>query len=139
MEEKKIRFTINSSRENVPLVGMSVNRICRSLDLDDMECGNIELAVVEVLNNIIKHAYKNEGGKNIDIDLAVNETGIEITIRDSGNGVPPGKLEEVRKSPEKVASLNEGGRGLYILHSLMDRVDIEQSGTTNIWKLVKHF
>jgi anti-sigma regulatory factor (Ser/Thr protein kinase) len=139
MEKRTIQFSIESKKSNVPLVGVSIHTICGLLELPDIECSNVELGVVEVLSNIIKYAYNNEKGNIITVEVSIDDSRIEISVSDSGVGIPEEKIKKVQDNPDSMPTLDEGGRGLYIINTIMDSVEIEHHENRNIWKLVKNF
>jgi anti-anti-sigma factor len=80
----------------------------------------VHLAVVEAATNCIEHAYQQPGGW-MWLDVVLDGNGwLRVTVTDHGNWRPPSADPERR------------GRGLRLMHSLMDSVDVHWSdrGTT---------
>ena len=71
MDAKRIKFTIESKLENVPLIGMSVSKLCSLIHLSDIETYQIELCVVEAVTNSIKHAYGLETGRQVEVIFTI--------------------------------------------------------------------
>lgn len=120
MRTGALTFKIDSRLEHVALVGTAVRAICAAVPLDDDEAGNIELCVVEAVNNAIEHAY-GEPGYPVEIDVSLAVDTLDIAVRDRGRS-----MDWTRACAEADAyaadTLNEGGRGLFIVRALMDRV-----------------
>ena len=78
----------------------------------------IVLAISEALNNAIEHAYRGSGG-SIRLDLGVEGDLLRIDVADRGRWV------EATPSAER-------GRGLMLMRTLMDDVEIDRApdGTT---------
>jgi serine/threonine-protein kinase RsbW len=97
----------------------------------------IELALEEVLVNIIKHAYK-ECGIDGDIEITCNrdeEGSLIIEIADSGI---PFDIFSARE-PDIAADIDErqiGGLGIYFVKRLMDEVRYRREDDRNILTLV---
>ncbi|HTJ44577.1 MAG TPA: ATP-binding protein [Kofleriaceae bacterium] len=89
-------------------------------------------AFAEIFNNIAIHAYgRRDTGLPIDLALWIEPDGITIELRDQGSpfeiaDVPTPSLDE----------LHEGGMGIHIARSLLDRVEYEP-GPPNLWRLYK--
>lgn len=76
-----------------------------------------ELAVVEASNNAIKYVNSNGKGKEIEIEVALGAERMELRVRDNTPGF---------EWPERIElpdGLSESGRGLFLIRSLMDRVN----------------
>jgi serine/threonine-protein kinase RsbW len=93
----------------------------------------IQLAVHEVCLNIIKHAYTGQDGE-IELELVIDGARLEIVVRDSA---PPIFDLSSRPPPPNPFDLPEGGWGLHIVFSVMDRVEHRRMANGNEWLLVK--
>lgn len=97
----------------------------------------IELALEEVLVNIIKHAYKECGiDGTIEISCRIDDAGrLIIEIMDSGM---PFDIFSVRE-PDISADIEErqiGGLGIFFVKKLMDDVHYRRENDRNVLKLV---
>ncbi len=90
--------------------------------------GEIELAVGEAAGNACRHGHKPDGRSEIRVQCALDGTKVTITIADDGPGFDPGEVDP-SGLPDRFAS---GGRGLYLMRTVMDDVAWESSpeGTT---------
>ncbi|MBE9041124.1 ATP-binding protein [Oscillatoriales cyanobacterium LEGE 11467] len=78
-------------------------------------------ALAEGFTNAVRHAHKNlPSNVPIDIEVTQSPQSLEIRILDYG---PPFNLEEKLKTlPEEIDLEATGGRGLKIMHSIVDRL-----------------
>jgi serine phosphatase RsbU (regulator of sigma subunit)/anti-sigma regulatory factor (Ser/Thr protein kinase) len=76
-----------------------------------------ELAVVEASNNAIKYVTGEGKTEEIDVEVVLGAEQLEVKIRDNTAGFD---WPENVDLPEGDA---ESGRGLFLIHSLMDRVN----------------
>ena len=94
--------------------------------------GDIELAVTEACTNVLRHA---EGTENhYDVSVSVDGSDCDIRIVDSGTG-----FDHVGKGRAPALPGDEGGRGILLMRSLVDRVhfaSVPDQGT--IVHLQKH-
>ena len=141
---KGLSFTIDSDLGNVSLVAVAVNRICAQLGLDEMSAGQVELCIAEAATNAIRHAYHDEPGHTVAIALTASPNQLHIEVSDSGTPMPAEqehRLVHGTRGWEVPAtdrsSLPEGGRGLQIIHDLMDEVSYVRAGNLNRLMMTK--
>jgi serine/threonine-protein kinase RsbW len=109
-----------------PVVGW-VLRLLSDLDLAEGKEFEIEMALREALANAVLHGCKADPSKKIECSVTGDrEQGIQIVVRDPGNGFDPASIP----SPTDEANLeSEHGRGILLINKLMDEVKHEQNGT----------
>lgn len=99
----------------------------------DAIAARIRLAVHEVCLNIIMHAYTGQDGE-IKLELVVDGAQLKIIVRDFA----PSLFDlSSRQPPPNPFDLPEGGWGLHIVFSIMDRVEHRRMDDGNEWLLVK--
>lgn len=107
------------------MLGVAVGGLCRFWQYPEFETHQIELCVVEAVTNVVRHAYGEEPGHEVDVRMALGEK-LRFEIRDRGRTMPQDCLEASRQLPEIDAShlenLSEGGRGLFLLQAIMEDV-----------------
>jgi serine/threonine-protein kinase RsbW len=143
---KGLSFAIDSHLGNVSLVAVAVNRICVELGLDDLSAGQVELCIVEAATNAIRHAYHDEPGHTVGIALAAYTDQLNIEVSDSGTPMPVEQEQRLLHGTHAIqsqtsdrSSLPEGGRGLQIIHDLMDEVSYVRLGNINRLIMKKQF
>jgi serine/threonine-protein kinase RsbW len=138
-EPREIAFLIESRLQNVSFVGLSINRICRDLGFDEAEAHNVELSAVESLTNVIRHAYGLAPDRPVIARLTAHDDRIELRVMHQGAPVPEHKrgVPAPPEEPDDPMKLAEGGRGLFLIHTLMDRVEYETEGDAHVVLLTK--
>ena len=144
MIEQVVRVAIDSDIRNVCLIGAVVNRLSSMADFSNLEIFKIELAVVESVNNAIKHAYNNESGHDIEVIFILHRNRITLEICDTGKTLNIILLEKKSEplppfGPDDIENLPEGGMGLSIINQVMDGVTYETSNGRNKLILTKFF
>lgn len=91
------------------------------------------ISVSEIVNNAIAHGSGGDRSKPISVKIDIDQNEVTITIKDQGKGFNPDNL------PNPLAKenlLNQVGRGIFIVRSLMNSVDfnITDSGTEVVLK-----
>lgn len=144
MIEKRIRMIIDSNLEDVQLVSNVINRLCTLGPLTDEEVFQIELSVVESVNNVIKHAYNNERGHDVEIVFTLYANRVTFDVCDTGRSMDPKQMIRGDKSPldfdpTALNMLPEGGLGLAIIREVMDGAAYSRCQEKNILTLTKRF
>ena len=103
--------------------------------VDSMECAEgrefeVEVALLEALANAVRHGFRNDPSKSIEVCVACEiDQGILIIVRDPGTGFDPAEIPSPVQG-ENVFS--DHGRGIFLINELMDKVEY-RSGGTEIW------
>lgn len=109
----------------------------KGFGMADNDVADVAISVTELVNNAITHGNMNDPEKTVEVKIAGNSNQVEITIEDQGQGFNPGNIPDPL-SDENL--LKETGRGIFIVRSLMDKVEFEsaQNGGTRV-TVVKKF
>jgi serine/threonine-protein kinase RsbW len=86
----------------------------------------IETALREALANAVLHGCKSDATKQVHCEISWNEAGgIEILVRDPGEGFDPNSISDPLNHENLVA---DHGRGIYLIRHLMDEVNHSDGG-----------
>jgi len=118
-------------------IGKLVTNAGSNAGFDDIEIGDIQLALDEVCTNTIIHGLKNDLSKTFQMVLQCDPGLIEIQIHESGEPFDPLDLDDP-KLENIMEEQSAGGLGLYFLRELMDEADfrIGRDGIKT-WRIVK--
>jgi serine/threonine-protein kinase RsbW len=140
----RLTLVINSDLADVSLVAVAINKSCLYLGLDEVRAGEVELCIVEAVTNVIRHSYHGESGHAVSVAIATSVGRLHFYVLDNGTSMKSDAVEKlvhgvsVKESGQMTsATLSEGGRGLQIIHELMDEVAYTQDGRQNCLTLVK--
>ena len=131
-------FSINSEYKNVSSVCFIVKTFCEDNNVSEAYIREIELSLAEALNNIIKHAYKGDESKVIEVNVEIDENKVEITLTDFGGPRENLDKPKLEFDPNDIDSLPEGGMGLFIIEQLMDKNIYSTDEKQNTFKLIKN-
>jgi sigma-B regulation protein RsbU (phosphoserine phosphatase) len=137
-DEKKIMFneslTVRADYKEIREPCGRLRALLKQAKISEETANLCELALQELLTNLVDHAYKSDPNGQIIVRMAGNREQVFIQTEDTG--IPANvKLDEVHM-PDP-AELAEGGYGMAIIQSLMDEVKYFTSQGTNTWRLVK--
>jgi serine phosphatase RsbU (regulator of sigma subunit)/anti-sigma regulatory factor (Ser/Thr protein kinase) len=92
----------------------------------------VELAIVEASNNAIQYARTDAREQEIDVEVVLGKEHLEARVKDHTPGFD---LPEQQHLPDPHA---ESGRGLFLIHSLMDRVNYFRGRGQNCLVMSRH-
>ncbi len=131
------KITIPSNLEYLTDVDNFIESTLQSYGTDESTIADIAISVSELVNNAIEHGSKSGTAKEVTVEINRQNDKVQIRVRDRGNGFDPEQLDDPLADENL---LKEVGRGIFIVKSLMDSVDIQTSdkGTTiTITKAIK--
>jgi anti-sigma regulatory factor (Ser/Thr protein kinase) len=82
----RVRLQLSSRTENVPIVRQALAGLADAIGISAPDVNDIGTAVTEACNNASAHAYGGEEGP-LEVDLAVTDGTIVVTVRDRGVGL----------------------------------------------------
>ena len=128
---RAVTLRIDSRLDHVELLARAVRALCATAGVPVRTCAHVELAVVEAVNNVIRHAYVHEPGHVVEVVFTVEHGQFTIEVGDEGRPMPERPAPVLDFDPGDLAAVPEGGMGLYIIHSVMDRVEYHRRGARN--------
>ena len=127
-----LRFLLPSHPRYLSVVRAAVGELGSVYGLPAEECRGMILAVDEALANVIRHAYRGEFDREIEVTCQAFLDRLEFTLLDRGDPPDPARLE-----PHPLDDAALGGRGTHIIRSIMDEVSYEQVPGGNLLRLSK--
>jgi serine/threonine-protein kinase RsbW len=94
---------------------------CRELDLPPQKCSlNVPVALSEALSNAILRGNRNGKNKRVRLRAVIKDDSVVFEVTDEGKDFD---MEKARVEPTAENVTREEGRGLFLMHRLMDRVE----------------
>jgi len=122
--EPDVRLELFSQSRFLSGARALVGNIAQRLGFNEIECGQISLAVDEALCNIIKHGYQQRPDGRIWISIWAHHDDpaeIKVVIDDVAEQVD---LEAIKS--RDLADIRPGGLGVHIMREIMDKVHFEK-------------
>ncbi len=142
-EMNKVSLVFYSRLENVRFAALCSKQMAKQA-FNDEAIAEIELAIVEVVNNSIIHAYASSTEYKITVEIELNEECLIIQTYDTGIAMNPDSLEKDHADIQfevsvdsSIEELPEGGLGLKMIQHCMDEVSYQNLNNTNHWRLTK--
>jgi serine/threonine-protein kinase RsbW len=121
--EKTLTLTIPNEVERVPEARLFVRGFLMDIEATDDDVFEILVAVEEAATNALRHNPKAPGEGLIEIRCAYMPSEFIVQVSDDG----PGFAYDAKLSQQTPDPFAAGGRGLFLMGRLMDRVYVEPS------------
>jgi serine/threonine-protein kinase RsbW len=131
--KQSIQFSLPSTLDYITGAAAHLTETLVRFGIITVEELNIKIALVEALTNAMEHGNGFDPHKLVKVEAKFLENKAEIKIADQGKGFNHRKLPNPT-APENL--YKPRGRGLYMMHRLMDEVHFNRKG--NVVRLVKY-
>lgn len=121
------RYTVSAQPDVVSDVRRVVTELARTLPFTEQQIGDIALTVGEAASNAVRHGSPKGEENRITVRCGCTEDRFVVEVSDEGNGFDP-----EAKMCHLEDDFQEGGRGLFFMHLLMDRVSFVFDGGTTV-------
>ena len=131
-----MRLEIANDPDELPDVMRALAEFGASESLPARVLQAAELALDELLTNVICYAYPAGQPHRIGIRLEVDAAGLHIEIEDDGLPFDPFSADPP-ELPRSVEESEPGGLGIHLVREFMDRCEYRREGERNIVSLHK--
>lgn len=135
MAGDRFSYRLDSTLETVDNAEETASRIASESGFGEDEVMQIAMAVREAAVNAVLHGNAYDPEKKVELEFERTKGALVIFIRDQGKGMDLAKIPDPL-APENL--LKTSGRGIFLIRSFMDEVEIHPSHTGTEIKLVKH-
>lgn len=134
--EKKV-LTLKNDIQEVSLLAPFVDMLCDELQLNPAIGFNINLALEEVVTNVISYAFPPEEEHTFFVTAWADDKALTLEVRDCGKAFDP-----LAEAPEVDTTLGVeerevGGLGIFLVQQVMDHVAYERRDDNNVLTLTK--
>ena len=122
----RIELSIPAQSEWVRVARLTVAGVAARQGFSIQAVEDLKVAVSEAINNAIQHGSSSDGSDPVVcIALEPRSEGLWIVVTDGGRLEHELSLDKAPLNPVSDSDLPEGGMGLLLIRSLMDRVELE--------------
>lgn len=137
-----IKITIENNRSLIPVVSQAVRNFCLVADTGgQLSLNKIELAVVELLTNILDHGNLKPESE-IELHCRVNDEELIVEVIDNGCALSSEQasvyLDNMVSMPARGAAIEAlpvEGWGVQLIKSACDRISYNRTDQCNRYKL----
>jgi serine/threonine-protein kinase RsbW len=116
------RMTLHSDPKYIRRVEPFLKKINHTARLDEIQMHKMMVSLTEAVNNAIIHGNKSNPEKRVRVRCEVLPGWLVVFVQDEGNGFAP---EKVRNPLRRQNLMRENGRGVFLMKTLMDKVEFE--------------
>jgi serine/threonine-protein kinase RsbW len=103
------------------IVGL-VQRECLEMEFGARQVNlNVPVALTEALSNAILRGNRDDPAKHVHVRAEVGDERLVVEVEDEGPGFDLAAATRDPTTPDRIDQ--EDGRGLFLMHKLMDRVE----------------
>jgi serine/threonine-protein kinase RsbW len=132
MDGPTFSLTLPSELRMLSVARGFVEAVCQAYQLDRATTHALVIVTGEAVTNIVRHAHQNRRGAQMEMQLRIMSDAVEMTFQDEGD---PFDLASVPELPP--GELRIGGRGIYLMRTLMDELTSEPRQPGNRLRMVK--
>lgn len=137
MKEKiEVDIKVPNQTRYLSLIGRIGEDIARTLrryhgDREELAY-HMNLVLTEAMTNAIQHANEGDPAKEVHITITILDRNLNIKVYDEGQGFDVASLP-----PPDFQNIEDHGRGVYIIRSLMDHVSYRRTNGGHVLEMVK--
>jgi serine/threonine-protein kinase RsbW len=135
MSADRVSYTLDSTLETVNNAEETAGRMAAEAGFDDEEIMKISMAVREAAVNAVLHGNAYDPNKKVTLAFERTPNELVIVIRDQGKGLDASKIPDPL-APDNL--MKTSGRGIFLIRSFMDVVEIHPSQTGTELRMIKH-
>ena len=114
-------------------IGENIARTLRNYSGDREKLAyDLNLVLTEAMANAIQHANEGDPAKEVHIEISIIDQNLIIRVFDCGQGF------DVKQYIEPRHPLDEHGRGVYLIHTIMDEISYLPTDNGHVLKLTKN-
>jgi serine/threonine-protein kinase RsbW len=122
MPQSVFTMTLASDPKQIRRVEGFLKKISRAAHLDEIQMHKMMVSLTEAVNNAIIHGNKSDNTKKVHLRCELLPGWLVVYVNDEGKGFKP---ERVRNPLKKQNLLRENGRGIFLMKTLMNKVEFE--------------
>jgi serine/threonine-protein kinase RsbW len=135
MSANQVSYTLDSTLETVNNAEETASRMATEAGFGDEDVMKISMAVREAAVNAVMHGNAYNPAKKVTLAFELTPRDLVISVRDQGPGLDASKIPDPL-APENL--MKTSGRGIFLIRSFMDVVEIHPSQSGTELKMIKH-
>jgi anti-sigma regulatory factor (Ser/Thr protein kinase) len=135
MNKKEISIENNISELNK--LQLEINKISKEWNLSPKILFNLNLAIEEIVTNIIFYGFDDDLEHIIYIKLFLEHDKLKTQIIDDGKEFNPLEKETPDHIDKPLEERDIGGLGIHFVKNIMDKIEFKREKNKNILTLIK--
>lgn len=132
-QEGEVTFHLPATNEGVRDGVAKASQLMAKFGAGEEDLTAIELALAEVLNNVVEHAYAETSDGEMELRIDYQSPNVFFKIIDSGEPMPNGRLPLGNAADTDLEDFeqHEGGYGLFMIRQLARKLRYSREGHYN--------
>jgi anti-sigma regulatory factor (Ser/Thr protein kinase) len=130
---------IKSRLSGVAIMNEQLAKMCKQWNISKDVAFSMNLALEEIVTNIINHGYGGREEYDIAIRFSLDKHNMRIQVKDSAPEFNPLDVEEPDDLGKPLEERNIGGLGIHLVKKFTDNFNYRRSKNKNIVTLLKSF
>ena len=131
--QEELCLTIRNDLGELVRVSVLAGELLERCQVSERVSYAAQLALEEVLSNVIRHGYPDGAAHEIALKLRVAEGGVEFEVVDDGREFDPTQAAPVQLDAP-LSQRKAGGLGIHLLRSFVSEIRYERRGERNaLW------
>ena len=132
-----LSLVVKNDLAEIPRLAEIVSRFCSDHQLSPELEFDLNLALDEVVANVIRHGYQDPGPHQMEVSFALGDKELTVSVED--DGVPFNPLEAPPPNLNlPIEERRPGGLGIHLAKNLMDQLHYQRRGDCNILTMKKN-
>ncbi|HYD83499.1 MAG TPA: ATP-binding protein [Opitutus sp.] len=134
MSVTTLTLTLRNDLAEIPRLAAAVEAFCEPLEPTPKAAMAVQLALEEIVTNVINHGYTDGQPHTFTVDLTADDGRVILVVTDDASAYDPLARPDVDTSlPLEQREI--GGLGVHLVKKLMDRAHYERRDGHNILTL----
>ena len=130
-------INIKSRLSGIEIMTVQMEKMCKEWDISDDVAFSMNLALEEIVTNIIKYGYEGREEYSITIRFSLEKHSLRIQIKDGAPEFNPLDLPEPEDIDKPLEERSIGGLGIHLVRKFTDNFTYRRSNNKNIITLSK--
>lgn len=118
--------------DNIPKVEAFIEEFCLDWGIQPGDMYKVNLAMEEVISNIINYGYDDDAAHEIEIRAKMQDAVLKIRIEDDAKAFNPLDHKDPEGLDKSIEERSIGGLGIFFVKKMMDRVEYRHESNHNI-------
>ncbi len=116
------RISFGSAPKNIVKVEKFLKKVNHEVHLDEIQMHKLMVSLTEAVNNAIVHGNRSDQKKKVVVVCEILPGWLLFLVNDEGAGF---SAEKIKNPLSKRNMMKESGRGIFLMRTLMDKVEFE--------------
>lgn len=130
-------INIKSKLQGIEVMTTQLEKMCNEWEINERVAFSMNLALEEILSNIINYGLKGKEDRSIIIRFSLDNNNLRVQIKDDAPEFNPLDVAIPDDLDKSVEERSVGGLGIYLVKKFTDNFTYRRNNNKNIITLTK--